>query len=1271
MQAELLHDVPLGVRLRQAVRQALTSPCLPPAELPPQFKKARPPAPPPVPPGGPEPGGQPAGVARDAPFDGAVAGGLWNAQALFAYDPGLYRQKIAHVTQLLRHRDFLLITEAHVTDGEKAAFRGPAGTTAFWSVGSSSRAGVGIILKDGFLSRFNKPRPGDWEEMVPGRAARLSLRGPEGNLDLYVLYFAAGSGSPAQSGQSTDAECPKAQRHRMREVLGQKVRDHRRVLSVLAGDFNWTAAAEDRITKSTGAFSGQDGLAEERHWRDIVLTRHRAHELFQAECTHDGPLSRGRLDRIYWNSHAAYQLDHILTCYTLPWKRKLSQHCPVVFARRESGGHRYPMKPLDASVLKHPQWATRAALSFQHRLEEAARSGDAPSPARKVLMLKTSMREVAEALSNERQAEGSGEVVETDPLGWTMRALTALRRDDPHTQRLCTRHYPLLHDLISRGPQALRDHAIAIAKEQAVAELRELAEAERERGYDVADISNKRRHLMTKLRRLAPGRAGALTAVRRQDGSITSDPAEVSSEFRRHWRQVFDRRTHNRHLLSQWIREDIRDLPASSWRIEPDHLRKAIEHAPSSSPGPDGIPLIAWRILGPLGEQVLWEALQMLTDPTQAEEVERVWRSLNESDLVFIPKLPAGEIGAADEARPINVANGDNRILANAVRYPMEEAMGRWVSHMQRGFLPGRSMLQNVLEMEHHMQLGSLRDPRAMAIFFDFQAAFPSVCHGFLLDVLEALRLPVETLTFIRNLYKNNRCSIIVGGQRWEGFDMFSGIRQGCPLSPLIFAIAMDVLLRRVARLFPDNLVRAYADDLAMLVHDPSRHLAAVGRLMMDFALCSGLSLNVRKTVVVPLWEADLSLLRQDLSRELPEWAAVQLDFKAKYLGFYLGPLRGHDSFARPLKKFADRALLWAQADGGSLLAALAYKVYILPVLLFVAQLEDLPQSWPDYEQEAVQRLFPGPWKWLPLGIAHNLKLLGFPLEIPDLEIMVSAIRLRVARDLASKGCDPRALHSELQAAIRTTTQEDRLLRWRRWYDAAHGSGMVRNAERLREQFGVTRRAVEEDILGNGVREASQRGHEEQVIMRAFQRTTLRLVIAAGPDRHNLLHGILDSQLRRWSIPLLPGRRAQLAIRRVGCLRGRVPPRCIFAVIRAWCNGWVVQRRFGNRAASCLMGCDDHDSIEHCACCPRIRGVARARLDLEMPSTPATKLEAFLLLCPGAVEDELRRRALWCGAVYRWHGVVRHQMGDLGAQARLQVLHHVLRDIIAGTHTVL
>ncbi len=111
---------------------------------------------------------------------------------------------------------------------------------------------------------------------------------------------------------------------------------------------------------------------------------------------------------------------------------------------------------------------------------------------------------------------------------------------------------------------------------------------------------------------------------------------------------------------------------------------------------------------------------------------------------------------------------------------------------------------------------------------------------------------------------------------------MFSSTRQGCPLSPLIFAVAMDILLRRATRLFPQHLIRTYGDDLAMLIPEPLRHLSAVIKRMMDFALCSGLARNICKTVIIPLWESDLRSLSQGLAQALPDWAAVQLDFKAK-----------------------------------------------------------------------------------------------------------------------------------------------------------------------------------------------------------------------------------------------------------------------------------------------------------------------------------------------------------------------------------------------------
>jgi len=155
------------------------------------------------------------------------------------------------------------------------------------------------------------------------------------------------------------------------------------------------------------------------------------------------------------------------------------------------------------------------------------------------------------------------------------------------------------------------------------------------------------------------------------------------------------------------------------------------------------------------------------------------------------------------------------------------------------------------------------------------------------LDTLKHMCLPDHIVRLVEALYTDNKCHIWLGGGRHDGFCIEAGIRQGCPLSPLLFAVVADLLLRRLGRVFPSAMLRAYADDLAMIIPEGIQAVTQLERTFSEYALISGLELNIPKTSVMPLFVVDTTSLSLDISARAPSWAGVRVSYSAKYLGFY------------------------------------------------------------------------------------------------------------------------------------------------------------------------------------------------------------------------------------------------------------------------------------------------------------------------------------------------------------------------------------------------
>ena len=140
-----------------------------------------------------------------------------------------------------------------------------------------------------------------------------------------------------------------------------------------------------------------------------------------------------------------------------------------------------------------------------------------------------------------------------------------------------------------------------------------------------------------------------------------------------------------------------------------------------------------------------------------------------------------------------------------------------------------------------------------------------------------------------------------------------SGVRQGCPLSPLLSVICIDPLLRRLSKWFPDATVRAYADDNAMVTTNFLRDGGGIMRVYKEFGQVSNLKLNLPKTVLIPLWPTTAERLTNSVLRDMfPEWCAAEVCTWSLYLGFAQGPGRKDHSWDKPLTKYKARVGIWS-----------------------------------------------------------------------------------------------------------------------------------------------------------------------------------------------------------------------------------------------------------------------------------------------------------------------------------------------------------------------
>ena len=251
--------------------------------------------------------------------------------------------------------------------------------------------------------------------------------------------------------------------------------------------------------------------------------------------------------------------------------------------------------------------------------------------------------------------------------------------------------------------------------------------------------------------------------------------------------------------------------------------------------------------------------------PVLTKLFNAVWRGAypcawQVSALVPVPK-PKGRPDVFDDHRGIAVSP----VAAKLFAMVMLARLDRWAESRglrakgQAGFRAGRGTPDNLFVLRHIIDAAAARKQPLFCAYVDFSKAYDRVDRGVLWRVLRGCGLHGAALSTVQAMYESVRMQVRMRGKLGPAFESGVGVKQGCPLSPLLFGILVDRLEPFLERHCPGSgahlatsLVRAllYADDV-VLACESADGLRAMLQALEVFCRANSLFVNTTKSEVV------------------------------------------------------------------------------------------------------------------------------------------------------------------------------------------------------------------------------------------------------------------------------------------------------------------------------------------------------------------------------------------------------------------------------------
>jgi hypothetical protein len=399
------------------------------------------------------------------------------------------------------------------------------------------------------------------------------------------------------------------------------------------------------------------------------------------------------------------------------------------------------------------------------------------------------------------------------------------------------------------------------------------------------------------------------------DGILSSNQDDIRDHIASFYEHLYMETGYSRPLLDGMQFSAISDEDAE-WLERPfdeEEIAGVVQgFNGDKAPGPDGFSLAFF--------QQCWSVVrdEVLAVCQEFHEHCHFERSLNATFVSLIPKKHGAD--EIKDFRPISLVGGIYKIIAKMLAVRLSVVLGKIISPSQNAFVKGRQILDSVLIANECLDSRLKAEEPGVICKLDLEKAYDHVNWEFLLYLLQRCGFSEKWRRWISFCISSVRFSILINGSPCGFFQSSRGIRQGDPLSPLLFVIVMEALSRMIDKASGVGLLSGFsvggeisdplrishllfADDTLIFCEASPDNLIYLRAILTWFEATSGLRVNLGKSELAQVGEVPhLEVLAEILGCKTSA-------FPMKYLGLPLGAHFKVQSIWNPIVEKLERRL--------------------------------------------------------------------------------------------------------------------------------------------------------------------------------------------------------------------------------------------------------------------------------------------------------------------------------------------------------------------------